>query len=497
MAMAIAILAYGCESPVHAAEPQQRPQAPERVHQEALSADQVRSAEADRVILRSADASVAVGFEVFATGREQVVFHRIAKQVDQQSKADSWYWLASDMATGWARASDVIGLGDAISYLNLVIQQQPQSAWGYMARGSVRLAEGDLELAIIDLQKSIQLDQTGSLAYTDLGRIRFLRGEKQLALSLFTDAIRLQRPSSQLLARSYLNRGAVLAGLQEYERAVADFKRAIEYEKNIKTKFTAAGDPGDRQYSRVLQCQDEAWLFLGDAELAQGNTTAATYDYGNIMTSTGIAASKTSLGNRSASVKDYDAARTFFEQALASDPSFVPAYVGQARLIMATAWQAAASAGTSLPAPAKFQELIEKLKDAVAYSPREEGCRKLLGSAPGSTRARVTSGTIAAYSLLSWYQAASPYKISQDPTNAVGNGRIAAGLTFWGNPDPLNSLAAAYARSNSFEGAFRTQRDAVKLLPADSPLLDAYTSRLVRYQTKNTVEETSPPVMQP
>jgi len=450
-----------------------------------LGTDELRSG--DRVILNASTAVLKFGDTVLATAEDQVVFRLILVETYQ---GNLYCLLESDMVTGWALPSSILSFENSLSSLTTLIQSDPQQAWGYMARGSVRLAEGDMELAVLDLDTAIQLDRNRSLQYTDYGRIQFLRRENQLALGEFTESLRWQTKGNQVLGRSLINRAAVRARRLEYDLALADLDGAISILQNEINSLTFRNVQIGSGFNRVYRNLDEANLVRGDVQLALGLPELAEKDYKQIKTGAALAAADTSRGDYLTTQKKYPEALKKYDAAIKNEQLFVAAYLGKARLLEINAWNDASTGQP--PRPEKYLAIIEMLQKAVDRSPGESGCRKLLGAAPGSVEARVVAATIAAYCRIAWYQATCPHENGRDSVKAVENARVAVGLTLDQDPDALNSLAAAYARVQSFDAAIRAQTKALKLLPADSALVDAYRSRLSRYQGKRTFQETSP-----
>ena len=102
------------------------------------------------------------------------------------------------------------------------IDLQP-SEFAYWVRGSAYEGLGDLQSALTDFCRSIDIEPTDSNNYAARGRIYEQMGELQLAYDDYTNAINL----SPANANNYAYRACIWEKVNFYEQAVADYTTAI------------------------------------------------------------------------------------------------------------------------------------------------------------------------------------------------------------------------------------------------------------------------------
>ncbi len=123
---------------------------------------------------------------------------------------------------GWVSGLDVLPIADAKGFFAKVIEQNPQDADAYMARGKIAFHEGDLDKSIEDLDKSIQ-SMPSSEALTIRAWAWKRKGDKEKPMIDFDEAIRLD-PKNSLAWRV---RGATWAGLANYEKTLANYNESL------------------------------------------------------------------------------------------------------------------------------------------------------------------------------------------------------------------------------------------------------------------------------
>ena len=90
--------------------------------------------------------------------------------------------------------------------------------------GSADRQHGNIDLAIADFTKAIELDPQYAVAYSNRGNAKRLKGDLDGSLADFDKAIEL-KPD---FAGAYNNRGLTKRFKGDYDGAVADFTKAIE-----------------------------------------------------------------------------------------------------------------------------------------------------------------------------------------------------------------------------------------------------------------------------
>lgn len=99
----------------------------------------------------------------------------------------------------------------------------PHTAWSYNERGNQRLAREEYDLAISDYTEAIRLDSEYVFAYGNRGLALLRKQRYAEAIADLDHAIRLDPK----LANAYLNRGLAHQGLGHYDLAIADFDRVL------------------------------------------------------------------------------------------------------------------------------------------------------------------------------------------------------------------------------------------------------------------------------
>jgi tetratricopeptide (TPR) repeat protein len=106
---------------------------------------------------------------------------------------------------------------------------EPMSAVEYFRRAEEHINIGEVERAILDYTRALQLfpkEATAGgifLSQVGLGDAYRAKGNNALAMASYTDAIR-SRPSS---ARGYFSRGTLFLVGREYDRAIVDYSAGL------------------------------------------------------------------------------------------------------------------------------------------------------------------------------------------------------------------------------------------------------------------------------
>ena len=182
----------------------------------------------------------------------------------------------------------------------------PRLAPAYNNRGIIRQIRGDLNGAIADYTRAIELDRNYGLAYVNRASARRLRGDVGAALEDLNQAIsrsKVSRSKADLanafrlearnlnLAVAHHERGALFLAKGDFAKALADFDRAIE----INRRFPEAhyqprhrpARPGRLEgalsdYDRAISLDPnlaEAYNQRGVVRQARGDLDGAIADY--------------------------------------------------------------------------------------------------------------------------------------------------------------------------------------------------------------------------
>jgi tetratricopeptide (TPR) repeat protein len=115
-------------------------------------------------------------------------------------------------------------LDKAIIELTKAIEIDPDLAPGYSWRGSAYYKKAQYDLAIDDLTRAINLDPKFSASDLHIrGLCYYAKGENELAIQNFTEAIKKDHHPY-----SYNDRGLAYYMEEEYDLAIQDFTTAIE-----------------------------------------------------------------------------------------------------------------------------------------------------------------------------------------------------------------------------------------------------------------------------
>lgn len=110
----------------------------------------------------------------------------------------------------------------ALNDYNKSIQLKPKSENSYYNRGIAYSKSGKLEEAIKDFQKVIELKPNYARAFDKIGKIYFEQNKLEDAKKIYSNLIRIDPKSSD----AFLNKGIANLRLHDYENAIEDFENA-------------------------------------------------------------------------------------------------------------------------------------------------------------------------------------------------------------------------------------------------------------------------------
>ncbi len=124
-----------------------------------------------------------------------------------------------------AEAKEALGdLEEAITDYGKIIQMSPKNNEAYYTRGYLRHKLGDYEGAIDDYNNSRQLDSKNAIVSNNSGLCKKALGDLEGAIEDFTNTIQLNPE----YANAYFNRGLVKKSLDNIESAIDDYDNAIK-----------------------------------------------------------------------------------------------------------------------------------------------------------------------------------------------------------------------------------------------------------------------------
>ena len=138
----------------------------------------------------------------------------------------------------------------AVEDLNRSIEIDSSYAFSYENRSELFLQKGDLGRALNDATRAISLHSHYGEAYRNRGSIYLYFGEYDRALSDFQQDIRI----NPRLPEAYYNRGLAYSLKNDFERAIGDYTQAIAL---------------DSAYSRAYHNRGIVFGKIGDSELEQ------------------------------------------------------------------------------------------------------------------------------------------------------------------------------------------------------------------------------------
>lgn len=214
----------------------------------------------------------------------------------------------------------------------------------YFLRGNARYALDDLNQALLDYGRAIEVNDEFAFAYGNRGNTYLQLDNDREALADFTRAIELD----PAYANAYSGRAAVYSTLERYNDAVADYTRSIELDTdNVMDLLNYSGRAfayylvGDYEHA-LADYTEVAERYPGDATGLQGRAMvlAATGDYAgaveaytrvleldpeNVDAYQSRAINQVYVGNMDGALADYSAA-------IERDPDNWLAYNGRAMI---------------------------------------------------------------------------------------------------------------------------------------------------------------------
>ena len=136
-------------------------------------------------------------------------------------------------------------LDGAIADYNRAIELNPKDARAYYNRGIAKRAKRDLDGAIADFSRAIELDPKYAIAYNNRGIAKEARGDLDGAIADFNRAIELDPK----LAVAYNNRGFDKEARGDLDGAIADYNRAIELDPKLAIAYNNRGN-AEKKLSR-------------------------------------------------------------------------------------------------------------------------------------------------------------------------------------------------------------------------------------------------------
>jgi lipoprotein NlpI len=120
-------------------------------------------------------------------------------------------------------------LDAALADFNKAVELKPDNATAYDDRGIVKRAKGDLDGALADYNKCIELKPDDTYAYNNRGLLRKARGDLDGALADYNKSIEL----NPKFAGAYHSRGCLRYDAQKFPDALIDFRTEDELDASL------------------------------------------------------------------------------------------------------------------------------------------------------------------------------------------------------------------------------------------------------------------------
>jgi tetratricopeptide (TPR) repeat protein len=178
-------------------------------------------------------------------------------------------------------------LDGAIADYNKAIELKPDLAVAYYNRGTAKRAKGDLDGAIADYNKGIELKPDLAVAYYIRGAAKEIKGDIDGAIADCNKAIQL-KPD---FAKAYFNRGLAKQAKGDLDGAIKDYNEAIQLKPDLAEAYgdrgAAKGAKGDldgaiADCNKAIQLKPdfaEAYFNRGLAKKAKGDIDGANSDH--------------------------------------------------------------------------------------------------------------------------------------------------------------------------------------------------------------------------
>ncbi|MFH1227325.1 MAG: tetratricopeptide repeat protein [Planctomycetota bacterium] len=226
-------------------------------------------------------------------------------------------------------------LEDAISDFNKVLELDPNSDIGWLAKGTVEYHQKNYDKAIISYNKAIELNPNLADAYSSRGSIYYDKGETDRAIRDYNKAIELN-PN---LATAYSNRGNAYGKKGEADKAMADYTKAIELNPNLAEAYSNRGnvynnkgeaDRAIKDFNKAIELDPNlatVYNNRGNAYNNKGDIEQALKDYNKaIELNPNLASPYANRGNIYNGKGEADRAIKDFSKAIELDPNLVEAY---------------------------------------------------------------------------------------------------------------------------------------------------------------------------
>jgi tetratricopeptide (TPR) repeat protein len=314
------------------------------------------------------------------------------------------------------------------------IDRNPDCWMAHYNLGNELRSCGRVDEAIAHFQAALKIKPDYAAAHNNLGAALAGRGRVDEAIAHFRQALETKPDDAEI----HYNLGVALAHRGQIEAAIAQYRRAVELKpgyaeahNNLGVALAGRGQAAAAiaEYRKALEMKPdyaEAHNNLGVALAGLGRFEEALAEYRKaIEIKPDYAMAHYRLGLTLAGRGEVAAAIAQYRKALEIKPDYAAAH---------------GNLGLALAGVGRVVEAIAEYRTVLKINPREA----------------------AAYNNLAWLCATYPDRKFRDGAQAVTLARRAVELSP-GNPDYLDTLAAAYAEAQRFPEAVQTGRKALDL----------------------------------
>ncbi len=422
-------------------------------------------------------------------------------------------WLAADLSAGWRNRRLILGPAAAMIIIALVFLARAQASywkdsetlWTHTIRvtspnatahlylGVALRQKGDVDKAVIEYQKALEIDPDSAETCYDLGNALAEEGKMDEAIIQFQKA----RAIDPAYADPYDDLGNALIQKGQVDEAIIDYQKAL------------AINPNNAQ----------ACYHLGNALLQKGQADKAIIQYQKALAiDPNYAQACNNLGNALIQKGQVDEAIIQYQRALAINPHYADPYCNlgncllqkgqvdqaiiqyrKALAINPNNAQACNNLGSCLLQKGKVDEAIIEYQKALAINPNNADLHCNLGDVliqKGQIDEAIVEyqkalalqpGTVAAQNTLTriaWVMATSPDSSLRNGTKAIELAQQADRLSGGNNPTTAATLAAAYAEAGKFPEAITNAQRALQLATRQNStaLIAALQAQLKCYQ---------------
>ena len=137
-----------------------------------------------------------------------------------------------------------------------VVQRQQDSPVDYKSRGNSLLKKGQLDEAISDLNKAVELNPLDAGAYFYRGNAYYKKGQFDEAVSDYGKAIEL----NPRYTNAYFSRGLHYLNKEDYKKAISDYNKAIKITPDNPAAYYYRGTAyfAKKKYKKALSDYNKA-----------------------------------------------------------------------------------------------------------------------------------------------------------------------------------------------------------------------------------------------